>query len=163
MKNNSRPYLVLVLACLAVALFCLAYPIYVIRPFRPQGPRELAVALLVLQYRLFVIGVTVICALIAAARYWRLQSRRWPRAGAVTAAVAVCVVAILSRINIYEQMFFPMGAPSYISAADVNLDKDEKVLAIQVSGIARAYPIRSIAYHHIANDVVGGVPIAATY
>jgi hypothetical protein len=28
---------------------------------------------------------------------------------------------------------------------------------------ARAYPVRSLSYHHIVNDVIGGVPIAATY
>ncbi len=28
---------------------------------------------------------------------------------------------------------------------------------------ARAYPIRSISYHHVVNDRLGGVPIAATY
>jgi len=28
---------------------------------------------------------------------------------------------------------------------------------------ARAYPIREIAYHHIVNDVVNGVPVCVTY
>jgi hypothetical protein len=56
-----------------------------------------------------------------------------------------------------------MGAPALATAADVKLDKDEKVIAIAVNGAARAYPIRSISYHHIVNDVVGGVPIVATY
>ena len=35
--------------------------------------------------------------------------------------------------------------------------------ACAFNGDARAYPIREMAYHHIVNDVVGGVPIAATY
>jgi hypothetical protein len=56
-----------------------------------------------------------------------------------------------------------MGSPTIESAADVKLDKDEKVIAIAVNGAARAYPIRSISYHHIVNDVVGAVPIVATY
>jgi hypothetical protein len=34
---------------------------------------------------------------------------------------------------------------------------------VRVAGIARAYPIRSISYHHVVNDTVGGVPIVATY
>jgi hypothetical protein len=56
-----------------------------------------------------------------------------------------------------------MGRPTVVSAADSALDKDEKLIAVQVNGVARAYPIRSISYHHIVNDEVGGVPLVATY
>jgi hypothetical protein len=165
MKTNKCPrvYMLLIVACLAGSLFCLAYPFYVIRPFRAQGVRELAAALLVFRFRPFVMGLCVIFAVTATVRYWSLQPRRWLRLAAVTGAVVVCVFAALSRVNIYERMFYPMGAPAIESAADAQLDKDEKVLAIQLNGVARAYPIRGIAYHHVANDVVGGVPIAATY
>ena len=40
-------------------------------------------------------------------------------------------------------------------------DTDEPVIAIQVNDVARASPIRGNSYHHIVNDVVGGVPIVA--
>jgi hypothetical protein len=146
-----------------VSLFCLVYPVYVIRPFRAQGVRELMAALVVLQVRPLLTGACVLLAIAAAIGHWRVQPRRWRRAGAILATVAVCAFTALARINIYEKMFYPMGSPGYESAADSKLDKDEKVIAVQVNGEARAYPIRIISYHHIVNDVVGGVPIAATY
>jgi hypothetical protein len=34
---------------------------------------------------------------------------------------------------------------------------------VKLGGESRAYPVRMMAYHHIVNDVVGGVPIVATY
>jgi hypothetical protein len=37
------------------------------------------------------------------------------------------------------------------------------VLAVKLDGMARAYPIRSMGYHHVINDVVGQEPIVATY
>ncbi len=37
------------------------------------------------------------------------------------------------------------------------------VMAVHLGGEARAYPIRIVSYHHIVNDVVGGLPIVATY
>jgi hypothetical protein len=37
------------------------------------------------------------------------------------------------------------------------------VLALIFNDDARAYPVREMAYHHIVNDVVGGVPVAVTY
>ena len=37
------------------------------------------------------------------------------------------------------------------------------ILAVRLGSDARAYPIREMAYHHVLNDVVGGVPVAVTY
>jgi hypothetical protein len=163
--STPRPgaYSLLIAASLLAALFCLIYPIYVIRPFRSQGVRELAAALVVMRFRPFVVAACVLAAIFSLVRYWRLEPRRWRRAGAVTGTIAVCAAAVLSRINIYELMFHPLSAPSFETAAETKLDKDEKVIAVQVNGTARAYPIRGMSYHHIVNDVVGGVPIVATY
>jgi len=148
---------------LAVALFCLIYPVYVIRPFRGQGAQELTAALLVVRYRPIIAAACVLLSLIAAVRYWRRQPRLWRRIGAVIGAAAVLVSTVLSRVNVYELMFHPIGAPAFESASESKLDKDEMVVAVQVNAVSRAYPIRSMSYHHIVNDTVGGVPIAATY
>ncbi|MGQ0535648.1 MAG: DUF3179 domain-containing protein [Methanobacteriota archaeon] len=43
------------------------------------------------------------------------------------------------------------------------LDPDDAVLGIAIGGDARAYPIRVLDWHEIANDDVGGVPVAVTY
>ena len=37
------------------------------------------------------------------------------------------------------------------------------VLAVRVGDDAVAYPVRQMAYHHVVQDTVGGVPIVATY
>jgi hypothetical protein len=37
------------------------------------------------------------------------------------------------------------------------------VMGIVSNGVAMAYPVNQVAYHHVVNDTVGGVPIAATY
>jgi hypothetical protein len=49
------------------------------------------------------------------------------------------------------------------AAGESKLDGGEMVIAVKIAGSARAYPIRSMSYHHIFNDVVGGEPIVATY
>lgn len=149
--------------CLGVSLFCLAYPIYVIRPFRHQGVRELAAALVILRFRPVAAVLCTGIAVLAAALYWRAQSRTLWRMVAVLGAACVCLFAGLSRVNVYEIMFHPTGPPAFVPAAEMTLDGDEKVIAVKVGGSARAYPIRSISYHHIVNDIVGGLPIVATY
>ena len=47
-------------------------------------------------------------------------------------------------------------------AADY-LDDDERVIGIEINGEARAYPLRIINAHELANDTLGGEPIALTW
>jgi hypothetical protein len=149
----------LILAALAIPLFFLAYPYYVIRPKRPQGARELLAALSVLRYQHLAELVCAAVALCALVLFLRSRPERKARIRSVSATAAVVLCAALSRVNIYEVMFHPAGAPSFQPVGETKLDGDEKVLAVNV----RAYPVRSISYHHVVNDVAGGVPIAVTY
>ena len=153
----------LLTASFVVSLGYLAYPIYVIRPFRQQGVRELALALQVMQTRGGVELGCVAGAILAFLLYLRTHPVRARRNFATAAAVLVCAFAGLSRINIYELMFHPDSQPAFAAVQQVKIDPDDKVLAVKLSGSARAYPIRIIAYHHIINDTVGGEPIVTTY
>jgi len=160
---QKRNYLLSIATVFAISLFFLAYPLYVIRPFRHQGPRELAVALQILHLRPGIEMICAVTALLAGFLYWRAQPKILRRIGALTAVALVWVCAGLSRINVYEIMFHPMGRPNFAAAGDTKLDGAEMVMAVHISGVARAYPIRIVSYHHIVNDVVGGLPIVATY
>jgi hypothetical protein len=151
------------LICLLVSLACVVYPIYVIRPFRAQGAGELAVALLVTRIRPIVTLLSAIAALGALLWYWRVQPQKGRRALAAVGAGVVCLLAFLGRVNVYELMFHPNDHPSFALASKAKLDKDEKVIAVKIGGIARAYPIRVISYHHVINDVVDKLAIVATY
>jgi hypothetical protein len=151
------------LACLVVGLICVAYPIYVIRPFRHQGASELAVALAVSRFRPVVTVVAAIAAVLATIGYWRAGERRWKRVLTAAGAALMVVLAFLARVNVYELMFHPLVHPSFSAANEVKLDGAEKVVAVRVAGEARAYPIRSMSYHHVVNDLVGGAAIVATY
>lgn len=158
-----KPTSPVLLACLAVSLFCLVYPVYVIRPFRHQGVRELAVALAVLRVRLAVSLVCSALALSMACWIWGTEPKLWRRILVAVAAVAVCGFTALSRVNIYELMFHPVDQLVFVSQNQVKLDPGEMVIAVNFNGAARAYPIRSMSYHHVVNDVVAGRPITATY
>jgi hypothetical protein len=160
---KKRACLAVVIASLIASFACLAYPIYVIRPFRYQGPRELAGALWIIQIRPVVEVICVVLALAGLAWYWQIERRRLQRVLASVGAAFVCAFAVLSHVNIYEIMFHPDTHPAFAAAQQVKVDADDKVLAVRLGSSARAYPIRTIAYHHIINDVVGGVPIVTTY
>ena len=52
--------------------------------------------------------------------------------------------------------FEPVGAKSGLGAR-------EAVIALEIQGEARAYPLRYLMWHEIVNDEVGGVPVAVTF
>jgi hypothetical protein len=159
-----RKTAVLVLAgCFAISLFFLAYPVYVIWPFRHQGARELAFALTILRYRPVAMGLCVVVGVAALIVYWRSQPVRRGRVAMCVGTAGVCLFAALSRINIYEKMFHPMERPEFQPAGETKLDGGEMVTAVEIGQVARAYPVRITSYHHIVNDAVNGVPIVATY
>ena len=150
------------LACLAVSLFCVAYPLYVIRPFRAQGAGELMAALAVLRYRNTVTVLSAVVGIGAVLAYWRTHSRA--RLVAAWCALAVCVLAVVARVNVYEQlMFHAVDRPAFAAARETKLDPDDKLIVVKVGGIARGYPIREMGYHHVVNDEVGGTALVATY
>jgi hypothetical protein len=60
-------------------------------------------------------------------------------------------------------MFHPLRRPTFKNVSGTRLADSEQVIAIKQARTARAYPIRVISYHHIVNDLVGGLPIVATY
>jgi ABC-type transport system involved in cytochrome c biogenesis permease subunit len=162
-QHIRRISVAVMLACLALSLICVVYPIYVIRPFRAQGARELAAALVVMRFRSAATLVSCAAAMAALVLYWRAQNRRWRRAFATAGAAFMCVLAALARVNIYELMFHPDDRPSFAGASRTKLDKDEKVIAVKIGSAGRAYPIRNISYHHVINDVLDKVAIVATY
>jgi hypothetical protein len=158
-----RRYTLLLLACLAVSLFCFIYPMYVISPFRRQGPNELALALTVARFKPVIALITAIAAIVSCIGYWRLQPPKWKRVLPAAGAIVAVTLAVLARVNIYELMFHPVVHASFTAAPEVKLDGAEKVITVRIGGQARAYPIRVMSYHHLLNDIVGGVAIVATY
>jgi len=93
---------------------------------------------------------------------WRGASR-WRKGLLVLAGVPVLFSAVMSRLNYFEWMFHPVDGAKFESESSSKLAAGEMILAVRYGADARAYPIREMAYHHILNDVVAGVPIAVTY
>ncbi len=94
---------------------------------------------------------------------WR-NARWWSRAAIVLAFVPLLAATRQARQNIFEKMFTPLAETQSVPAAEARWVEDgDPVLAVTLNGEAAAYPVRQVAYHHIVQDVVGGVPVAVTY
>jgi cation transport ATPase len=160
----NRAALVVLIACLLVTIACIGYPLYVMRPFHAQDGRQLTAALALMRWRMWVLLLCSAVSVWAAGRYWHTAGKSAVRRRlAVSGALVVCALTALSFINVFEMLFHPDGKPTFTVARLAKLEGDEKVIAVRIGSSARAYPVRVMAYHHVLNDVVGGVPLTATY
>ena len=72
------------------------------------------------------------------------------------------------EVYIYNQLLSrdairPIYDPEFVPATEAELDDDELVLAIEIDGEAKAYPIRVLNGREIVNDELAGIPILATW
>ena len=58
----------------------------------------------------------------------------------------------------------PIDNPQFVEAAlAIDLSPQSPVIALEIAGDARAYPLEVLTRHEIVNDVVGGAPVAVTF
>jgi hypothetical protein len=69
-----------------------------------------------------------------------------------------------SRTWLHEPGWFtPLDKPKTVLASGEDYPAEAPMLTVSVSGETRAYPVHAMAYHHVANDIVGGQPVVTTY
>jgi len=137
-------------------------PAFIIRPFHHQTPAALGLAMALRQRAPWgTLAATLLCLALALV-LWD-AANRWRKIVLALVMVLVAFSAVMSRLNYFEWMFRPVDSPQFESAASSKLGQGEMILAIRYGSDARAYPIREMAYHHVLNDVVAGVPVAVTY
>ena len=59
----------------------------------------------------------------------------------------------------------PLDDPQFESIGDADgwLEDVQPVVALEINGEAKAYPLAILTWHEIANDEVGGVPVSVTF
>ena len=160
---TRRPFSWLILSLSALTAFGFFFiPAFIIRPFHHQTPGALGLAMALRQHApQATLIAAMICFLFAFLLWQHFNLGRKIVLASVLALVAFS--AVMSRLNYFEWMFHPVDAAEFEAESTSKLENPEMILAIRFADDARAYPIREMAYHHIFNDVVGGVPVAVTY
>jgi hypothetical protein len=106
--------------------------------------------------------VTLIACLAVVIKLWR--GARWSRLALIVLMIPAMLSTWFARQNHFECMFNPLANVGYVSANAATFVADaDLVMAVARNGEAAAYPIRQLAYHHLVQDTVGGVPIVVTY
>jgi len=106
--------------------------------------------------------VAALLCLVFAFLLWHMIGK-WSKVALNAIIVLVTFSTGMARLNYFEWMFHPVDSAQFESESASKLASSEMILAVRFGDDARAYPISQMAYHHILNDVVDGVPVAVTY
>lgn len=149
----------------AAAVTVVLVPTFTIHPFRPQTAGGVELSYVLKRAAPLVTAIALAAALASALLLWR-GARRWWRRGIIVLLVAVTgLVTWFARQNHFEWMFNALPKAEYVAVSEARafLVDAEVVMGIDVEGTAIAYPVRQLAYHHLVNEIVGGIPLVVTY
>lgn len=92
------------------------------------------------------------------------KSRVWKKIslGIIIALYAVVFYFFNFRF-LAEKMFYQPRNKAFANTTHNKIDGDKLVIAVELNGEAKAYPIEIIGYHHQVADTVGGIPVMVTY
>ncbi|HMF71285.1 MAG TPA: DUF3179 domain-containing (seleno)protein [Flavitalea sp.] len=62
-----------------------------------------------------------------------------------------------------DKMFYQPRSKQFQSSQQNTIAEDKLVIAVELNGEAKAYPIQLIGYHHQVTDTIGMVPVVVTY
>jgi hypothetical protein len=163
-----KPRILLTFAavCTLASLALVAFPLWVIQPFRPQthGALMLAIQARTWAPLLTVLLLVAVIACLLFLRPWTATGKRWLRRLLVGTLASLTVLsAVAARVNIFEWMFHPDRDAIFVTARQTKLDPATMLMTVHLDGQDRAWPITVMAYHHVLNDWMGETPIAATY
>jgi hypothetical protein len=150
------------LFCVVVAIAAVLLPLLLLQPFRPQTPRELSIALALFRWSWVITGVALITVVVVLIRSWG-RSRIWFKLAGCVAMGLVALACFAARQNVFEKMFAPVPQVQFLPAGTEWVTSTDTVLGVSLGGMARAYPVMELAYHHIVNDEMAGMPIVVTY
>ena len=162
-RGRKKFWLVLLILML-MALAMVLTPAWLIQPFRPQSQSGLALSYTLRRWSPLITLIDLILVVALVVWLWAGTRRWWLKAMLGAALVLTIAATWFSRQNHFEWMFNPLAHAAYVRPGEVDfLNDSDMVLAIEINGEAVAYPVRLMAYHHIAEDTVGGTPVVATY
>lgn len=90
--------------------------------------------------------------------------KHWPKwLLGVTFLIYLLVFWLFNFKFLADKMFYQPSEIRFESGNDNLIGKDKLVVAVEINGIAKAYPVQLIGYHHQVRDKIGGKEIMVTY
>jgi len=155
---------VILLIVTLIGFAAVLVPALVIQPFKLQTPERLSISYSLRQWSPIITVLALLIAVSIIALLWKRTLRWWRKGFLVSFIIPLLVATWFARQNHFEWMFKPLPNAAYAKMRDASFVSDgDMVLAVELNGDAAAYPVRQIAYHHVVQDTIGGIPVLVTY
>lgn len=93
-----------------------------------------------------------------------INGRLWGRIGiAILCVVLVAFTYFTTSVVSAEVIFREPQTKTFVTAERNLVPLNSLVIGVEHNGVARAYPVNFIAYHHKVQDSVGELPVLVTY
>jgi hypothetical protein len=90
-----------------------------------------------------------------------LKKRLWvPLVSIIIVAVGIYVLNFKMAA---DHMFYKTKSLLMVDGDKNKVDSGRLIIGIERNGIAKAYPIQFLGYHHQVSDSIGGEPVIVTY
>jgi hypothetical protein len=161
--GNKTAWLILLLIT-AATVGLVFTPVWFIKPFSAQTAQQVEISYLLKSWSPILTIVFALCAIGLAVFIWRNATRSLKTIPLILPLLIIFVFTWFARQNHFEWMFNPLENTKFARVPETDfVADDEMVLAVKINDDAVAFPVRQMAYHHIAQAQVGGMPITATY
>lgn len=161
--GNKTAWLILLLITILTIVMVFT-PVWFIKPFSAQTQRQIEISYFLKSWSPILTLCFSLAAIALAVFIFRNASRRLKTLPLILPLLIIFAFTWFARQNHFEWMFNPLGNARFATVSETDFVKDdEMVLAVNINGDAVAFPVRQMAYHHIAQETVGGMPITATY
>ena len=92
------------------------------------------------------------------------NAKIWKKAALASTLVLYAVVFFFFNFRFEaDKMFLQAKHKRFMIAADDTTKRNKLVIGVVINGVARAYPIQIIGYHHQVMDTLAKTPIMVTY
>jgi hypothetical protein len=153
------------IALMLVALALVLTPALIIQPFRPQSQQGLELSYILKRWSPIATLFASLAAIALAIWLWSGTRAWWRKSILVVLLLVTFTATWFARQNHFEWMFNPLANSAYARTSEAGsfVGDDDMLMTVVNGNEAAAYPVRQMAYHHVVQDVVGGLPIVATY
>ncbi len=103
--------------------------------------------------------------LFGAMMVWGFLKAQWKRRWLVlipVLSIAGAIYFINFRMSA-DHMFYQPRQLTFANVANNKVDSQRLVIGLEINGVAKAYPIQFIGFHHIVPDTLGGKQVLVTY
>ncbi|MFD1817059.1 Protein of unknown function [Pseudarcicella hirudinis] len=134
--------------------------VYFIMPMPgSQRMRSIDLAYFFYTWRWIIRGMFGLLVILGFAKVY--DASKWIACGGITLLLITWYV-VNFRMSA-DTMFYQPTTLILKNARENKIAKDRLIVGVEINGVAKAYPIQLIAYHHQVLDSIGGTPVMVTY